>query len=162
MLGFRHEIMSATRGNATINSTFSKYDKVDITSFSGLKKGKLVSMESGKSTGYALMSVEERGKLFVSTGEEVYEGMVIGENAKTGDLDVNPCKLKRLTNMRSTGAEEKVSLSPPIRMTVEEMIAYMDQDEVIEVTPKNVRLRKRILDSNVRARFNKSQKSSLK
>ena len=114
----RHDIMSSTKGNATINSTFCKYDKVDVTSFSGLKKGKLVSMETGKATGYALMAVEERGKLFLGVGEDTYEGMVIGENSKTGDLDVNPCKLKKLTNIRSTGAEEKVSLSPPIKMVM--------------------------------------------
>ena len=116
MMGFRHDVLSSTKGNATINSIFCKYEKIDQTSFSGLKKGKLVSMETGKATGYALMSVEERGKLFLGVGEETYEGMVIGENAKTGDLDVNPCKLKKLTNIRSTGAEEKVALSPPIKM----------------------------------------------
>lgn len=115
-------------------------------------------MDSGKSTGYALMPLEERGQLFISVGEEVYEGMVIGENAKTGDMDVNPCKAKKLTNMRSTGAEEKVMLSPPRKMTVEEIIAYMDEDEVLEVTPKNIRLRKRILDSGARLRHVKSNK----
>jgi len=159
LMGFRHEVMSATRGNATVNSTFSHYDAVKASEFSGLKKGKLVSMETGKTTGYALMAVEERGHLFVGVGEEVYEGMVLGENAKSGELDVNPCKAKRLTNMRSTGAEEKVALSPPKKMTVEEVISYMDEDEVIEVTPKNIRLRKRILESGARARYNKAHKA---
>ena len=102
--------------------------------------------------------VEERGHLFVGVGEEVYEGMVVGENAKTGDLDVNPCRMKKLSNMRTTGAEEKVSLSPPRRLTVEETIAYMDEDEVLEVTPKHIRLRKRILDSGARLRYNKANK----
>eukprot|EP00595_Chromulina_sp_UTEXLB2642_P000820 CAMPEP_0196766908 /NCGR_PEP_ID=MMETSP1095-20130614/32666_1 /TAXON_ID=96789 ORGANISM="Chromulina nebulosa, Strain UTEXLB2642" /NCGR_SAMPLE_ID=MMETSP1095 /ASSEMBLY_ACC=CAM_ASM_000446 /LENGTH=105 /DNA_ID=CAMNT_0042131857 /DNA_START=1 /DNA_END=315 /DNA_ORIENTATION=+ len=105
-------------------------------------------MDSGKTTGYALMPLEERGQLFISVGEEVYEGMVVGQNSKSGDLDVNPCKLKKLTNMRSSGAEEKVLLTPPRKMTVEESIAYMDEDEVLEVTPKHIRLRKRILDTN--------------
>mmetsp|Transcript_16645 Transcript_16645/g.22768 ORF Transcript_16645/g.22768 Transcript_16645/m.22768 type:complete len:353 (+) Transcript_16645:133-1191(+) len=158
LMGFRHEITNATRGNATVNSIFSHYDTVNLSSFSGLKKAKLVSMESGKTTGYALTAVEERGVLFVGVGEDVYEGMVIGENSKAGDLDVNPCKAKRLTNMRTTGAEEKVALSPPKRMTVEEVIAYMNDDEVLEITPKSVRLRKRILDSNARARYAKSSK----
>lgn len=158
LMGFRHEIMSATRGNATVNSSFNHYNTVNLTEFSSLKKGKLVSMETGKTTGYALAMVEERGQLFVTTNEEVYEGMVLGECARSGELDVNPCKAKKLTNMRSTGAEEKVSLSPPKRMTVEEVIAYMDEDEVLEVTPKNVRLRKRILESGARARYNKSVK----
>jgi GTP-binding protein len=105
------------------------------------------------------MAIDVRGKLFISVGDECYEGLVIGENSKTGDMDVNPCKLKKLTNVRSTGAEEKVSLTPPIKMTVEEIISYMDQDEVIEVTPRSIRLRKRILESAARARFNKSLKS---
>ena len=158
LLGFRHEILSATRGNATINSIFSHYDTVNITDFAGLKKGKLVSMETGKTTGYALMDVQERGGLFVGVGEDVYEGMVIGECAKPGELNINPCKSKKLTNMRSTGAEEKVALSTPKRMSVEEVISYMDEDEVLEITPKNIRLRKRILEQGARARYNKATK----
>ena len=157
LLGFRHEVISATRGNATVNTAFSRYEAIDMSSYVGLKRPKLVSMEAGKSTGYSLMSVEERGALFVGVGEDVYEGMVIGENAKSGDLDVNPCRAKKLTNMRTTGAEEKVNLTPPKRMTVEEFIAYMDEDEVLEVTPKSVRLRKRILESGARGRYNKQQ-----
>lgn len=158
MMGFRNEIMSATRGSATVNSTFSHYDTVNANEFNMLKKGKLVSMETGKTTGYSLMTVGERGQLFVGVQEDVYIGMVIGENAKSGDLDVNPSRGKKLTNMRTTGAEEKVTLSPAKRMTVEEIISYMDDDEVIEVTPKNIRLRKRILDPGARARWNKSKK----
>lgn len=160
LMGFRHEIISATRGNATVNSIFSHYGEVNTSEFAGLRKGKLVSMETGKTSGYSLMSVEERGSLFVGVGEEVYEGMVIGENSKTGDLDVNPIKTKKLTNMRSTGAEEKVLLSPPKKMTVEEVISYMDEDEVLEVTPKSIRLRKRILESGARARWNKAHKKT--
>ena len=159
LMGFRHEVMSATRGSATVNSTFSHYGEVNLTEFSGLKKGKLVSMETGTTTGYSLTAVEERGTLFVGVNEAVYEGMVIGESARTGELDVNPCKAKKLTNMRTTGAEEKVTLSPPKRMTVEEVISYMDDDEVMEVTPKNIRLRKRILDAGARARWNKQHKA---
>ena len=158
LLGFRHEALSTTRGSATVNSSFSHYGEVKASEFTNLKKGKLVSMDSGKTTGYALMMVEERGQLFVGVGEEVYEGMVIGETSRSGELDVNPCKTKKLTNMRSTGAEEQVRLSTPKRMTVEEVISYMDEDEVIEVTPKSIRLRKKILDSGARARYNKSQK----
>lgn len=158
MMGFRHEVASATRGNATVNSMFSHYDTVKVSDFAGLKKAKLVSMETGKTTGYALTMVEERGQLFVGVGEDVYEGMVIGESAKPGDMDLNPVRTKKLTNMRTTGAEEKVNLTPPRRMTVEEVIAYMNEDEVLEVTPKSVRLRKRILDTDARARYNKSVK----
>jgi GTP-binding protein len=159
MMGFRYEIITATRGNATVNSTFSHYDVVNKSDFAGLKKGKLVSMETGKTTGYALTMVEERGVLYVAPNEDVYEGMVIGENAKPGDLDVNPCRAKKLTNMRTTGAEEKVNLSPPKKYGVEQVMSYMNDDEVIEVTPKNIRLRKRILDSGARQRYNKAHQA---
>jgi GTP-binding protein len=162
MMGFRHEIITATRGNATVNSIFSHYDEVNKSDFTGLKKGKLVSMETGKTTGYALTMVEERGVLYVAPNEDVYEGMVIGENAKAGDLDVNPCKAKKLTNMRSTGSEEKVSLSPPKRMSIEQVMSYMNEDEVVEVTPKSIRLRKRILDSGARQRYNKAVQGARK
>jgi GTP-binding protein len=159
LIGFRHDIMSATRGNATVNSAFSHYGVVNVQEFSGLQKGKLVSTETGKTTGYALMMVEERGQLFVGVGEETYVGMVVGECARSAsELDVNPCRLKKLTNVRSTGAEEKVNLTPPKKMTTEEFIAYMDEDEVLEVTPTALRLRKKILDPTTRARVNKSKK----
>ncbi len=158
MIGFRHEIVTATRGNATVNSLFSHYDVVNRKDFNFLKKGKLISMESGKTTGYALDMVQERGVLYISVGEEVYEGMVIGENSKPGDIDVNPCRMKKLTNVRSVMAEEKVQLSTPKKMSIEEVMANIDEDEVIEVTPKNIRLRKRILDSGARSRANKGRK----
>ena len=158
LMGFRHEIMSSTRGNATVNSSFSHYGKVNKSDFMGLQKGKLVSMETGKTTGYALTMVEERGSLFVGVGEDVYEGMVVGECSRSGELDVNPVRQKKLTNIRTTGAEEKVNLSPPRKMNTEEMISYMDEDEVIEVTPTAVRLRKKILAGGPRARYNKSKK----
>jgi GTP-binding protein len=162
LIGFRYEVLSATRGNATVNSTFSHYDTINLSDFIGLKKGKLVSMETGKTTGYALTMVEERGSLFVGVGEDVYEGMVIGESSRSGELDVNPCRAKKLSNVRTTGAEEKVVLSPPKKMTVEEVIAYMDEDEVLEVTPKAIRLRKRQLDTDIRARMARSTRNSAK
>ena len=162
LIGFRYEVLSATRGNATVNSTFSHYDTVNVSDFLGLKKSKLVSTETGKTTGYALMMVEERGILFVGVGEDVYEGMVIGESSRTGELDVNPCRQKKLNNIRTTGAEEKVLLSPAKRMTVEEVIAYMDEDEVLEVTPVAIRLRKRVLNSDIRAKMSKSARAQAK
>ncbi|RYH04650.1 GTP-binding protein [archaeon] len=158
MMGFRHEILTVTRGNATVNSIFSHYDDVNRSDFYGMKKGKLVSMETGTASGYALNAIAERGVLFVDVGEEVYEGMIVGENSKSGDLDVNPCKLKKLSNVRSSGAEEKVNIPPPRRMTIEHCMSYMNEDEVLEVTPKNIRLRKRILESGARARYNKANK----
>lgn len=159
LMGFRHEALNATRGTATINSHVIDYEEVDPKDFGGLKKGKIVSMDTGKATGYALDLVQARGVLFISPQEEVYEGMVIGENNHRGDLDMNPVKGKKLTNVRSVMAEEQVRLSPPRRMSVEEVISYMDEDEVIEVTPKNIRLRKRILDAGARARYNKQNKA---
>ena len=156
LMGFRHEAVNATRGSATVNSIFSHYDVVKASDFSGLKNGKLVSMATGKSNGYGLDFIQERGQLFIGINEEVYEGMVIGQTSKTDEMNVNPCKTKKLSNMRSTGAEDKVNLTAPKRMTVEEVIAYMDVDEVLEVTPKSVRLRKRILNSDERTRYNKS------
>jgi GTP-binding protein len=158
MIGFRHQIITATRGNATVNSLFSHYDLVNKKDFLSLSKGKIISVENGKTTGYALDMVQERGLLYVNPGEEVYEGMVIGEYSKIGDCDVNPCRAKKLSNVRSVQAEEKVNLAPPKRMTVEEVMAAVDEDEVIEITPKNVRLRKRILDTNARQRWAKTNK----
>jgi len=158
LMGFRHELTNATRGNVTINSSFSHYDQVPKTDFLGMRKGKLVCMANGKTTAYALAATEERGKLFVSPGEEVYEGMVVGENSRSGEMEVNPCKMKKLTNIRASGTDEAIRLTPARKMTVEEMIAYMDPDEVLEVTPKNVRLRKRNLNAAERAKENKSMK----
>ena len=157
LMGFRHEIMGLTRGNATVNSTFSHYDVVKKSDFSGLQKHKLVSMDTGKTTGYALNMVEERGSLFVAPGEDVYTGMIVGECSRSSEMDVNPCRQKKLSNMRTTGAEEKVNLTPPRKMNTEEMISYMDEDEVLEITPTAVRLRKKILDPGARARYNKSK-----
>jgi GTP-binding protein len=162
LVGFRHEITNVTRGNVTVNSSFLKYENVDTGSFYGLKKGKLVSTCSGTTTAYALRMVEERGLLMVGPGEEVYEGMVIGENARKDEMDVNPCKAKKLTNIRSTGADEYVKLTPPKKLTVEEMISYMDDDELLEVTPKSIRLRKRVLDGGERARQQKQMKQGSK
>ncbi len=158
LMGFRHEIMGATRGNATVNSTFSHYDIVNKSDFSGLQKHKLVSMETGKTTGYALNMCEERGSLFVGVSEDVYTGMIVGECSRSSEMDVNPVRQKKLTNMRTTGAEEKVNLTPPRRMNTEEMISYMDEDEVLEITPTAVRLRKKIMDPGLRARSNKGKK----
>jgi GTP-binding protein len=152
LLGIRYEVLPVTRGNATVNSAFSHYDVVPGGTLTGLKKGEIVSMETGKAVAFPLFSIEQRGVLFVQPQEEVYEGMVIGEAAKSGEMPVNPCREKQLSNMRSTGAETKIILQPPRLMNVEEMISYMDEDEVIEVTPLSIRLRKKILNTSERAR----------
>ena len=162
LLGFRHELVSVTRGNVTINSIFSHYDEVPKLNMYGLMKSKIVSAATGKTTAYALNMTEERGQLFVGPGEQVYEGMVIGEASKQGELEANTTKTKKLTNVRASGTDEGIRLTPPKKMTVEEIIAYMDEDEVIEVTPESVRLRKRILNSGERAKYLKSMKQKAK
>ena len=114
--------------------------------------GVLVAMEKGLSTAYALNNVQERGRLFVGPQEEIYEGMIVGENARPGDLAVNPCKTKHLTNMRSQGEGKGIQLAPPVRMSLERSLEYIGSDEYIEATPKTLRLRKKILDSIARKR----------
>jgi GTP-binding protein len=109
-------------------------------------------MEQGKAVPYALNALEERGVLFISPGDDLYEGMVIGENAKPQDLEVNPLKSKQLTNFRASGKDEGIRLTPPRRLTLEQAIAYIQDDELVEVTPKVVRIRKRFLDPHERKR----------
>ena len=119
----------------------------------GRQNGVLISMERGKAVGYALNMLEERGVLFISPGEDLYEGMVIGENAKPQDLEVNPLKSKQLTNFRASGPkDEALRLTPPRRMSLEQAIAYIQDDELVEVTPKHIRIRKRYLDPHERKR----------
>lgn len=131
----------------------------------GLEKGKLISSESGKASQYALTSLEARGTLFIGPGELVYPGMIIGENAKQGDLEVNPVRAKHATNMRTQAKDERIYLQPPKKMTVEELLGYMGPDEMLEVTPSNIRLRKAELDPVERrksARVKKQRKDALK
>ena len=114
--------------------------------------GVLVAMEQGISTAYSLETIQERGRLIIGAQAEVYEGMIIGENARNDDMPVNPCRAKKLSNMRSTGDGKGVSLSPPLTMTLERSLEYIAPDEYVEVTPKSLRLRKKILDANGRKR----------
>lgn len=158
LMGFRHELTNATRGNVTINSSFSHYAQAPKGSYLGLTRGKLVSMCNGKTTSYSLAATEERGMMFVEPGEEVYEGMVVGEHNRPVELEVNTVKPKKLTNIRAAGTDEAIRLTPAKKMTVEETIAYMDDDEVLEVTPISVRLRKRELNSSDRAKAAKAVK----
>ena len=115
----------------------------------------MISMASGKSVAYGLWYLEERGPLFIGSGVPVYSGMIIGEHARGSDLEVNPTKTKQLTNIRTTSKDEAVTLTPPINMSLERAIAYIADDEVVEVTPQSVRLRKRSLDSNERKRLSR-------
>ncbi|MBP6031296.1 MAG: translational GTPase TypA [Sphingobium sp.] len=156
MIGYHGEFLSDTRGTGIMNRLFEKYGPHKGT-IEGRKNGVLISNGAGEAVAYALGPLEERGILFVSPGEPLYEGMVIGENAKPDDLEVNPMKSKQLTNFRSTGKDDAIRLTPPKRMTLEQAIAYIDEDEMVEVTPKSIRIRKRHLDPNERKRANRAK-----
>ncbi len=152
LIGYHGEFLSDTRGTGIMNRLFEKYGpyKGPIT---GRQNGVLISMEQGPAVAYALSALEDRGILFITPGEMLYEGMVIGENAKTQDLEVNPLKSKQLTNFRASGPkDEGIRLTPPRRMTLEQAIAYIQDDELVEVTPKAIRVRKRFLDPHERKR----------
>ncbi|MGD9918696.1 MAG: translational GTPase TypA [Paenirhodobacter sp.] len=155
LIGYQGEFMTDTRGNGVLNRIFHSWApyKGAIT---GRRQGVLISMENGVSVAYALWNLEERGKLFIGAQEQIYAGMIIGEHSRDNDLEVNPLKGKKLTNVRASGTDEAVRLTTPTRMSLEEAIAYINDDELVEVTPKIVRLRKRLLDSNDRKRASRS------
>jgi len=119
------------------------------------QNGVLISVDNGKSSSYALNNIQERGRLFIGPGIDVYEGMIIGENARRSDLPVNPTKEKKKTNIRSAGADEAIKLTQPVKMTLEAALEFIEHDELVEVTPKNIRLRKKYLTENERQRQNK-------
>ncbi len=157
MIGYHGEFLSDTRGTGIMNRLFEKYGP-HKGKIEGRKNGVLISNGSGEANNYALGPLEERGILFVGHGEYLYEGMIVGENAKPDDLEVNPMKTKALTNFRASGGkDDQVRLTPPKRATLEQAIAYIDDDELVEVTPKSIRLRKRFLDSNERKRASRSK-----
>jgi GTP-binding protein len=151
LIGYHGEFLSDTRGTGIMNRLFERYGPYKGP-IQGRQNGVLISMEQGKAVAYALNALEERGVLFISPGDDLYEGMVIGENAKPQDLEVNPLKSKQLTNFRASGKDEGIRLTPPRRMSLEQAIAYIQDDELVEVTPKVVRIRKRFLDPHERKR----------
>jgi GTP-binding protein len=152
LIGYHGEFLSDTRGTGIMNRLFERYGPYK-GSIQGRQNGVLISMEQGPAVAYALSALEDRGVLFVSPGEMLYEGMVIGENAKVQDLEVNPLKSKQLTNFRASGPkDEGIRLTPPRRMSLEQAIAYIQDDELVEVTPKAIRIRKRYLDPHERKR----------
>jgi GTP-binding protein len=156
LIGYQGEFMTDTRGNGVLNRIFHDWApyKGPIT---GRRQGVLISMENGVSVAYALWNLEERGKLFIGAQEQVYTGMIIGEHSRDNDLEVNPLKGKKLTNVRASGTDEAVRLTTPTRLSLEEAIAYINDDELVEVTPKIVRLRKRYLDPHERKRMSKTE-----
>ncbi|TCP33306.1 translational GTPase TypA [Sphingomonas sp. BK235] len=157
MIGYHGEFLSDTRGTGIMNRLFEKYGP-HKGAIEGRKNGVLISNGAGEAQGYALGPLEDRGILFVGHGEALYEGMIIGENAKTDDLEVNPMKAKQLTNFRASGGkDDAIRLTPPKKMTLEQAIAYIDDDEMVEVTPKSIRLRKRYLDPHERKRASRAK-----
>ena len=151
LIGYHGEFLSDTRGTGIMNRLFEKYGP-HKGKIEGRGVGALISMEQGAAVAYALNALEDRGILFISPGDMLYQGMIIGENAKPQDLEVNPLKSKQLTNFRASGKDEGIRLTPPKKMSLEQAIAYIQDDELVEVTPKVVRLRKRHLDPHERKR----------
>ncbi len=149
LFGYRSEFLTDTHGEGVLNSNFEGYKpyRGDVTM---RFTGSLVASETGETTRYGLFNTQERGNLLVGPQVMVYEGMIGGENPKNDDIAVNPCKTKHLTAVRSTGADEKLLLTPPIIFSLEEAIEFIKDDELIEVTPKNIRLRKKILNNELR------------
>jgi len=154
LMGYRGEFLTATRGLGILTSVFESYGpwKGEIV---GRQKGVLISGDQGKTTAYASFALQDRGSLFVSPGEEVYEGMIIGENSRDNDMIVNITKEKKLTNMRASGSDENIILTPPRKFTLETAIDFINEDEVVEITPKSIRLRKRHLKEQDRKRAEK-------
>ena len=157
LIGFRSEFLTDTKGEGVMNHSF-----LDFRPFVGevehRKNGALISMESGKALAYALFNLQERGVLFIEPGTEVYVGMIIGEHSRPNDLEVNPIKGKNLTNVRASGSDDAIKLTPPRKMTLERALEWIEEDELVEVTPKSIRLRKRYLDPHVRKRMAKQKK----
>lgn len=155
LIGFRAQFLTNTKGNGIMNHVFHGYApfKGDIPSRT---RGALVAFEDGETTPYGLNQVQERGVLFIGANEPVYQGMVIGENARENDMDVNPCKKKHVTNMRSSSSDDAVRLTPPRIFSLEQALEWINDDELVEVTPQNIRMRKSILDRGARAKSRKN------
>ncbi len=152
LIGFRSQFLTDTKGEGVLNHSFLEFHPLGGT-VEHRMNGALVSMESGQALGYSLFNLQDRGTLFIKPQDKVYVGMIIGENARANDLDVNPIKGKNLTNVRSSGADEAIKLVPPREMTLESALEWIEDDELVEVTPKSIRLRKRYLDPIVRKRM---------
>ncbi|MGP1407472.1 translational GTPase TypA, partial [Selenomonas sp.] len=155
LIGFRSELLTNTKGNGIMNHVFCGYVpfKGDIP---GRTRGSLVAFEQGETTGYGIFTLQDRGTMFISPGQQVYEGMIVGENSRELDIDINPCKKKNVSNMRTSSSDEAIRLVPPRILSLEQALEYINEDELVEVTPEHVRLRKAILDRTARGRANKN------
>ena len=158
LVGVRTEFMTETRGTGILNSVFDGYSPW-VGEIRHRLKGTMVADRSGVTTPYCLIDLEARGILFVDAGIDVYEGMIIGENSRADEMNVNPTKEKKLTNMRASGSDNTERMSPPTVLSLEQALEFIADDEAVEVTPKTIRLRKVVLDANTRARLIKSEKN---
>ena len=156
LIGFETDLVNMTKGMGVMSHLFHEYGE-DRGEIAARKNGSLVSMDTGEATSYALNMAQERGRLMIEPGDQVYVGMIVGENARESDIPVNPVKEKKLTNMRSQGDGKGIQLSPPLKLSLERALEYIDVDEYVEATPKNLRLRKKILDENMRKRSEKKR-----
>jgi GTP-binding protein len=154
IIGLRNNLLTATSGEAVISHRFNDYEPWK-GSIPGRINGVLISMDKGKGTAYSIDNLQDRGRFFISPGDEVYAGQVIGEHIRPGDLVINITRAKKLTNMRASGSDENVRITPKIEFSLEEAMEYIERDEYIEVTPKAIRMRKIILDENERKRSSK-------
>ncbi len=152
LIGFRTEFLSATSGTGLLYSVFDHYGPAKPGEFGRRSNGVLIANGNGKALGYALFNLQERGRLFAAPGDEVYEGMVVGQHKRENDLTVNPLKAKQLTNIRAAGTDENILLTPAFKMTLEQALEFIDDDELVEVTPKAIRLRKKHLKEHERKR----------
>ncbi|BBB92692.1 MAG TPA: translational GTPase TypA [Methylomusa anaerophila] len=155
LIGFRSEFLTNTKGNGIMHHVFHGYApyKGDIP---GRTRGALVAFEDGETTGYGINSVQERGIMFLAPGQAVYQGMIVGENSREMDMDINPCKKKHVTNMRASGSDDAIRLTPPRVLSLEQALEYINDDELVEITPRSIRLRKAILDRHTRGRERKN------
>ncbi|MEQ1790337.1 MAG: translational GTPase TypA [Rickettsiales bacterium] len=159
LIGYQGEFLTDTRGTGMMNRLFHSYApyKGDIP---GRRNGALISMEKGEAVPYAIWNLQDRGIMFIDPGAKIYEGMIVGEHSRDNDLEINLIRNKQLTNIRTTSKDEAIRLVPPLKMTLEQMISYIEYDELVEVTPKSLRLRKIALDSNERKKMTRAKKSS--
>jgi GTP-binding protein len=151
LIGYQSELLTDTRGTAILNRLFHSYAP-HKGALQGRRNGVLISTDAGEAVAYALWNLEDRGPMVIEPGWKVYQGMIVGEHTRGNDLEVNVLKGKKLTNIRTTSKDEAVRLTPPMRMTLEKALAYIQDDELVEVTPKSIRLRKRLLDPHERKR----------
>lgn len=156
LIGFRNEFLTATQGTGLLYSVFDAYDTIKEQEIVHRINGVLISNSTGKALGYALFNLQERGRLTIGAGIEVYEGMIIGIHNRSNDLTVNPLKAKQLTNIRAAGSDENIILTPPVKMSLEQALEFIDDDELVEVTPNSIRIRKKFLTESDRKRASRS------